>query len=97
MKRSLLITAAIVVLALISGSCNREDPIVVSVSPEAPVITADIQDLVIKVSTNSPTWSARLKYNSMKTKVDVEGGTVTLTSEFNSGISEKTDSLIITA
>ena len=97
MKRSLLITAAIVVLALISGSCNREDPIVVSVSPEAPVITADIQDLVIKVSTNSPTWSARLMYNSMKTKVDVEGGTVTLTSEFNSGISEKTDSLIISA
>ncbi len=98
MKRTLLITAAIVAFAFISGSCNREDPIVVSVTPEAPVLSADIQDYVIKVSTNSPTWSARLKYGTMKiSKLDVEGGTITLTSEFNYGKSEKTDSLTITA
>jgi len=91
-------TLAFAVAALSVTSCKHEDPITVDVTPAAPVVSADIQDITIKVTTNASSWSAKIESTHIKlSRTDIDNGTITLTTDFNSGTSERIDSLIITA
>lgn len=97
MNRKLLLAAAALALTVVISSCNKEKETFVNVTPAAPVLTADEQDITLNVETNAPSWTAKFKYGNW-VKISYKGEeSIIIKMEPNVGLTDRTDSLVITA
>ena len=97
MNRKLLLAAAALALTVVISSCNKEKETFVNVTPAAPVLTADEQDITLNVETNAPSWSAKFKYGNW-VKITYKGEeSIIIKMDPNVGLADRTDSLFITA
>lgn len=97
MNRKLLLAAAALALTVVISSCNKEKETFVNVTPAAPVLTADEQDITLNVETNAPSWTAKFKYGNW-VKITYKGEeSIIIKMEPNVGLTDRTDSLIFTA
>lgn len=97
MNRKLLLAAAALALTVVISSCNKEKETFVNVTPAAPVLTADEQDITLNVETNAPSWTAKFKYGNW-VKITYKGEeSIIIKMEPNVGLTDRTDSLVITA
>ena len=97
MNRKLLLAAAALALTFIISSCNKEKETFVNVTPAAPVLTADEQDITLNIETNAPSWSAKFKYGNWA-RITYQGEeSVKIKLDPNVGLSDRTDSLVINA
>ena len=97
MNRKLLLAAAALALTVVISSCNKEKETFVNVTPAAPVLTADEQDITLNVETNAPSWTAKFKYGNW-VKITYKGEeSIIIKMDPNVGLTDRTDSLVITA
>ena len=97
MNRKLLLAAAALALTVVISSCNKEKETFVNVTPAAPVLTADEQDITLNVETNAPSWTAKFKYGNW-VKITYKGEeSIIIKMDPNVGLADRTDSLVITA
>lgn len=97
MNRKLLLAAAALALTVVISSCNKEKETFVNATPAAPVLTADEQDITLNIETNAPSWTAKFKYGNW-VKIAYKGEeSIIIKMEPNVGLTDRTDSLVITA
>ncbi|MBP5741464.1 MAG: BACON domain-containing protein, partial [Bacteroidales bacterium] len=97
MNRKLLLAAAALALTVVISSCNKEKETFVNVTPAAPVLTADEQDITLNVETNAPSWTAKFKYGNWVSIAYKGEESIIIKMNPNVGLTDRTDSLIFTA